>query len=155
MLSTISINALKVMLFHLRKTVITLFCSACSSGAIDASTGCIKDGSKNRLRARDIHKIIDVFNNRVELPGYSRMVPTAEIAAAKNEYNLNITRYIDSQETEDIQDIEAHLSGGIPDRDIEALHSYWAVYPALKTDLLKPAVRSGYRELQISRDRHL
>ncbi|WLE95206.1 MAG: type I restriction-modification system subunit M [Candidatus Electrothrix communis] len=118
---------------------------------IDASKGYIKDGNKNRLRARDIHKIVDVFNNRVELPGYSRMVPTAEIAAAKNEYNLNIPRYIDAQETEDIQDINAHLSGGIPDRDIEALQNYWAVYPTLKNNLFR-ASRPGYWELHISRE---
>jgi type I restriction enzyme M protein len=119
---------------------------------IDASKGFMKDGNKNRLRARDIHKIVDVFNNRVEIPGYSRMVPTAEIADAKNEYNLNIPRYIDSQEAEDIQDIEAHLQGGLPDRDIEALRSYWAVYPALQNDLFKAAARPGYWELKISRE---
>ena len=119
---------------------------------IDASKGFMKDGNKNRLRARDIHKIVDVFNNRVEIPGYSRMVPTAEIADAKNDYNLNIPRYIDSQETEDIQDIDAHLSGGIPDRDIEAMRSYWAVYPALQNDLFKAAARPGYWELKISRE---
>jgi type I restriction enzyme M protein len=119
---------------------------------LDASKGYIKDGNKNRLRARDIHKIVDVFNNRVEVPGYSRMVPTAEIADAKNEYNLNIPRYIDSQNAEDVQNIEAHLSGGLPDRDIEALGHYWTVYPTLKTDLFKKAARPGYWELKISRE---
>jgi len=119
---------------------------------IDASKGFMKDGSKNRLRARDIHKIVDVFNNLVEIPGYSRMVPAAEIADAKNDYNLNIPRYIDSQEAEDIQDIEAHLQGGLPDKDIEALRSYWAVYPALQNDLFKAAARPGYWELKISRE---
>jgi hypothetical protein len=53
----------------------------------------------------------------------------SEIADPKNDYNLNIPRYIDSQEAEDIQDIEAHLLGGIPKRDIEALDNYWKVYP--------------------------
>ena len=119
---------------------------------IDASKGFMKDGNKNRLRARDIHKIVDVFNNRVEIPGYSRMVSTAEIADARNDYNLNIPRYIDSQEAEDIQDIEAHLQGGLPDRDIEALRSYWAVYPSLKNDLFQAAARPGYWELKISRE---
>jgi len=119
---------------------------------IDASKGFLKDGNKNRLRARDIHKIVDVFNNFVEIPGYSRMVPAAEIADARNDYNLNIPRYIDSQEAEDIQDIEAHLSGGLPDRDIEALRSYWAVYPALRNDLFKTAARPHYWQLKISQE---
>jgi type I restriction enzyme M protein len=54
------------------------------------------------VRARDIHKIVDVFNNLVEIQGYSRMVPVAEIADARNDCNLNIPRYIDSQEAGDI-----------------------------------------------------
>ena len=81
---------------------------------IDASAGFLKDGNKNRLRAMDIHKIVDVFNQQLEIPGYSRMVGFEEIE--KNDFNLNIPRYIDSQQPEDIQDIEGHLRGGIPDR---------------------------------------
>ncbi len=81
---------------------------------IDASKGFVKDGNKNRLREQDVHKIVDIFNRQLETPKYSRMVPTAEIADPKNDYNLNIPRYIDSQEEEDLQDIEAHLKGGIP-----------------------------------------
>ena len=79
---------------------------------IDASKGFVKDGNKNRLRHRDIHKIVDVFNKQIELPKYSRMVSMVEIEA--NDYNLNIPRYIDSTEAEDLHDIEAHLLGGIP-----------------------------------------
>ena len=48
---------------------------------IDASKGFLKDGNKNRLRAQDIHKIVDVFNKRSEREGYSRMVLVSEIAA--------------------------------------------------------------------------
>jgi len=81
---------------------------------IDASKGFIKDGNKNRLREQDIHKIVDTFNNQIEVPKYSRIIPIAEIADPKNDYNLNIPRYIDSQEAEDLQDIEAHLLGDIP-----------------------------------------
>ncbi len=102
---------------------------------IDASAGCMKDGNKSRLRSRDIHKIVDVFNKRVELPKYSRMVSFAEIE--KNEYNLNIPRYIDSQQAEDIQDIEGHLRGGIPMADVDALGHYWAVCPQLRQALFK------------------
>jgi type I restriction enzyme M protein len=102
---------------------------------IDASKGFIKDGNKNRLREQDIHKIVDTFNNRIEIPKYSRIIPLAEIADPKNDYNLNIPRYIDSQAAEDVQDIAAHLSGGIPNRDIDDLGKYWAVYPTLKNTL--------------------
>ena len=52
-------------------------------------------------------------------PRYSRMVPLAEISDPKNDYNLNLPRYIDSSEPEDLQDIDAHLRGGIPNRDID------------------------------------
>ena len=88
---------------------------------IDASKGFMKDGAKNRLRSQDIHKIVDVFNKQTEIERYSRMVPLAEIADPKNDYNLNIPRYIDSSEPEDIQDLHAHLHGGIPERDLDAL----------------------------------
>ena len=74
---------------------------------IDASKDFIKDGNKNRLRECDIKKIVDTFNNMKEIPKYSRFVPISEISE-KNEYNLNIPRYIDTQEAEDIQDINAH-----------------------------------------------
>ena len=62
---------------------------------IDASAGFMKDGPKNRLRAQDIHQIVDVFNKRLDVPKYSRMVSVDEIE--KNEFNLNLPRYIDSQ----------------------------------------------------------
>ena len=91
---------------------------------IDASKGFIKDGPKNRLRSQDIHKIVDVFNRQIEIERYSRMVLLAEIADPKNDYNLNIPRYVDSTESEDIQDLHAHLHGGIPDRDLDALSGY-------------------------------
>jgi type I restriction enzyme M protein len=100
---------------------------------IDASSGFMKDGPKNRLRAQDIHKIVDVFNKRLEVPKYSRLVSVEEIE--KNEFNLNLPRYIDSQQVEDIQDIHGHLRGGIPVRDIDALQSYWAVCRMLNMKL--------------------
>ncbi len=109
---------------------------------IDASKGFVKDGNKNRLRHQDIHKIVDAFNRQVEVPKYARMVGTAEIAA--NDYNLNIPRYIDSAESEDIQDIAAHLLGGLPDRDIDALDSYWQVFPTLRQSLFREGAREGY-----------
>jgi type I restriction enzyme M protein len=117
---------------------------------IDASKGFMKDGNKNRLRSQDIHKIVDVFNKQIEIAKYSRMVSLTEIE--KNEYNLNIPRYIDSQEAEDMQDIEAHLRGGIPNADIETLQEYWDVYPNLKAALFSKADREGYSALNISQD---
>ncbi len=117
---------------------------------IDASKGFMKDGPKNRLREQDLHKIVDVFNNQLEVEKYSRMVPVAEIEA--KEFNLNIPRYIDSQEPEDIHDIEAHLLGDIPNTDIEALRNYWQVYPTLEKSLFAPAKRSGYYKLAIAQE---
>jgi len=117
---------------------------------IDASRGFIKDGNKNRLRERDIHQIVDAYKNRLEIPRYSRNIPLSAIRDPKNEYNLNIPRYIDSQEQEDIQDIEAHLRGGIPKRDVDALENYWRVYPSLKASLFKPVShRPDYYQLNI------
>src|SRR5207248_3975883 len=65
---------------------------------IDASKGFIKDGNKNRLRAQDIHLIVDTFARQLEIPRYSRMVPLAEISDPKNDFNLNLSRYVDSTE---------------------------------------------------------
>jgi type I restriction enzyme M protein len=120
---------------------------------IDASKGFIKDGNKNRLREQDIHKIVDTFNNQLQITKFSRLIPITEIADPKNDYNLNIPRYIDSQEAEDIQDIEAHLLGGIPKRDIEALSNYWEVYPTLKNTLYKSIdKRPDFYELKIANE---
>src|SRR5258706_6814786 len=115
---------------------------------INAAKGFIKDGNKNRLRAQDIHRIVDTFTRQLEVPGYSRMVPLAEIADPKNDFNLNLPRYIDSAEAEDLQDIDAHLRGGIPDRDIDALESYWKVLPTVRSVLFQSAGRRGYLQLK-------
>ena len=113
---------------------------------IDASNGFLKDGNKNRLRAQDIHKIVSVFNDQTELPRYSRMVPRSEIADPANDYNLNIPRYIDTSEPEDLHDLDAHLNGGIPDPDIDALNDYWTVFPTLRNALFKANGRPGYSD---------
>lgn len=113
---------------------------------IDASKGFIKDGNKNRLRAQDIHRIVDVFTRQVEIDGYSKMVPHSKIE--ENDYNLNLPRYIDSSEPEDLQDIEAHLKGGLPARDVDALSAYWEVFPTLRTSLFTDAGRPGYYQLK-------
>ncbi len=114
---------------------------------IDASKGFLKDGNKNRLRAQDIHKIVSVFNEQTELPRYARRVPLSEIADPANDYNLNIPRYIDNSEPEDLHDLDAHLNGGIPDTDIDALGDYWHVFPTLRNALFKVSNgRPGYSD---------
>jgi type I restriction enzyme M protein len=117
---------------------------------IDASKGFVKDGNKNRLREQDIHKIVAVFNNHIEINKFSRMVPIAEIE--EKGYNLNIPRYIDNTEPEDLQNIDAHLNGGIPNEDIVALQSYWDVYPSMKSDLFSKSNREGFSDLKIAKD---
>jgi type I restriction enzyme M protein len=114
---------------------------------LDASKGFIKDGNKNRLREQDIHKIVDTFTQQHEVAKYARLVPLAEIA--DNDYNLNIPRYIDASAAEDLQDIAAHLQGGIPNRDIDALAAYWQVIPAVRASLFASA-REGYSQLQVA-----
>jgi len=114
---------------------------------IDASKNFIKDGNKNRLREQDIHKIVDVFNKQTEIDKYSRMVSVTEIET--NEFNLNIPRYIDSQEPEDIQDIKAHLLGDIPNKDIDDLEKFWEVYPSLRKELFLKSKRAKYSKLKI------
>jgi type I restriction enzyme M protein len=113
---------------------------------IDASSGFMKDGPKNRLRARDLHKIVDVFSKRQDVAKYARMVSLDEIE--RNEFNLNLPRYIDSQEAEDVQDIAAHLQGGIPRVDVDAMQMYWERFPSLRSRLFRD-VRPRYVELSI------
>ncbi|MEI6146404.1 MAG: class I SAM-dependent DNA methyltransferase [Methylococcales bacterium] len=114
---------------------------------IDASKGYIKDGNKNRLRAQDIHKIVDTFNKQIETAKYARLVPLAEIVA--NDFNLNLPRYIDSSDAEDLQDIAAHLKGGIPHYDIDGLAAYWRVFPAVRRELFIDGDGAGYSLLKV------
>jgi type I restriction enzyme M protein len=115
---------------------------------VDASQGFLKDGPKNRLRERDIHRIVDAFQSLDSSdPRFARMVGFDEIE--KNDFNLNLPRYIDSSTPEDQQDIDAHLNGGIPEADVQALQRYWAVCPQLQGALFAPR-RPGYVDLQVS-----
>lgn len=74
------------------------------------------------------------------------MVPLSEIAA--NDFNLNIPRYIDSSDPEDLHDLSGHLAGGIPNRDIDALSAYWKIFPTLRQELFEPA-RPGYSNARV------
>ncbi|RFP15082.1 N-6 DNA methylase [Duganella sp. BJB475] len=114
---------------------------------IDAAQGYIKEGPKNRLRERDIHRIVDIFSTLDDSdPRYARMVGLGEIE--KNDFNLNLPRYIDSSAPQDLQDIDAHLNGGVPESDVLALKRYWAVCPQLQTTLFRPR-RPGYLDLTV------
>jgi len=112
---------------------------------IDGSKGFVKDGNKNRLREMDIRRVTDVYSQFAEIPKYSRLVTFDEIE--KNEFNLNIPRYIDSQEQEDIHDIFAHYNGGIPLADIDNLSNYWNEFKLLKNDLFS-VNKNKYYELK-------
>ena len=116
---------------------------------IDASKGFKKDGNKNRLREQDIHRIVDTFKKQEDVDRYARMVSFEEIADPKNDYNLNLPRYIDSTEPEDLQDIDGHLRGGIPTHDIETLAAYWQVMPGVQATLFQPADRPNYYHLRL------
>jgi len=120
---------------------------------IDASRGFIKDGNKNRLREQDIHRIVDTFRRQADVPRYARLVPLAEIADAKNDFNLNLPRYIDASEPEDLHDITAHLRGGIPVRDLDdqdsRLAPYWQVLPGVRQGFFAPTGHAGYAQLKL------
>ena len=120
---------------------------------MDASKGFMKDGNKNRLRERDIHRIVDTFTKQSDETKFARMVPVAEIADPKNDFNLNLPRYIDTTEPEDLQDIDGHLRGGIPERDLTGEDSliapYWKVLPSVYKDLFESAGRPGYVRLKV------
>jgi type I restriction enzyme M protein len=120
---------------------------------VDASKGFIKDGNKNRLREQDIHRIVDTFTRQADVPRYARLVPLAEIADPKNDFNLNLPRYIDSSEPEDLHDITAHLRGGIPARDLDdpssPLAPYWQVLPGVRNGFFESAGLPGYVQLEV------
>ena len=119
---------------------------------INASKGFIKDGNKNRLRAQDIHKIVDVFNKVIEIEGFSRLVSQSEIADPKNDYNLNLPRYIDSCDEADTHDLTAHLKGGIPKRDIDDLERYWNEFTATRESLFKQNGSTDYLIARVPAD---
>jgi type I restriction enzyme M protein len=120
---------------------------------IDASKGFMKDGPKNRLREQDIHRIVDTFTRQDESNSrYARMIGVEEITDPRNDYNLNLPRYIDSSEPEDLQDVDGHLRGGIPERDIDdpaRLEPYWKILPNVRATLFEKGDRPGYCQLRL------
>ena len=100
---------------------------------IDASKGFEKVGKNNRLRSSDIRRIVDAYIVRADLPKFSRKISRDEIR--KNEYNLNIPRYVDSSDGAESWDIYASMFGGIPMSEIDALSDYWDAFPGLKESI--------------------
>lgn len=84
---------------------------------INATDGFVKDGNKNRLREEDIQRIVDTWQAFNDVPQYARFVSNEEIA--QNDYNLNISRYVIARNMKIIQNIEAHLKGGLPPHDLD------------------------------------
>ena len=113
---------------------------------IDASKGCVKDGTRNRLRECDIKKIADTVRDRREIPGFSRLVDKEVIE--QNDYNLNIPRYVDSSEQVEHFDIYATMNGGIPVAEIDQLSSYWQVLPTLRGELFDIIDSNPYASLK-------
>ncbi|MCL7707704.1 SAM-dependent methyltransferase, partial [Enterobacter kobei] len=89
----------------------------------------------------NIKKIGKTYRDGDNVEKYAYLASLKEIQ--DNDYNLNIPRYIDSSEPEDLHDLSAHLQGGIPNRDIDALERYWQVFPSIRASLFEPA-REGY-----------
>lgn len=116
---------------------------------IDASKSFIKVGKQNSLQEKDIAKIVDTYVNKSEIKGYSHLATREEIIS--NDYNLNIPRYIDLEDEEIPHDVDGHLYGGIPKKDIERLE----VINSKAKDILYSAleeIRPGYIKLNKSID---
>lgn len=103
---------------------------------VDASKGFIKEGKNNKLRSCDIKKIVDTVISRKTIDKYSRLVSKEEIR--KNDYNLNIPRYVDSSEKAESFDIYATMYGGIPNKEINELKEYWDAFPSLRDEIITP-----------------
>lgn len=119
---------------------------------VDASRDYMKDGNKNRLRERDIHRIVSAFSALRDVPGYARMVPLEEIASPRNNYNLNLPRYIDGAAPDDFHSLDAHLNGGIPNRDLDAMREVWNALPGLRARLFTPIPNTERSRLAVNRE---
>ena len=86
--------------------------------------------AQNHLRAEDIDKIIHAYRAGADITAYARCVPVAEIKA--EDYNCNIRRYVDNAPPPEPHDVRAHLHGGVPVSEVNALHHFWANYPGLR-----------------------
>ena len=113
---------------------------------VDASKGFIKVGKNNKLRASDIKRIVDVVTKRESVQKFSKVVSRDEIR--KNDYNLNIPRYVDSSEAAESWDIYASMFGGLPLSEIDELKEYWIAFPELRKALFENT-SSAYCNLRV------
>ncbi|NLN83634.1 MAG: type I restriction-modification system subunit M [Firmicutes bacterium] len=86
---------------------------------IDASNEFKKEGKQNVLQEKHIARIVDTYLEKKAQAGYSALATREEILA--NEYNLNIPRYVMPKSENIEHDVDAHLLGGIPSKNIEEL----------------------------------
>lgn len=112
---------------------------------IDASLGFAKEGKNNKLRASDIRKITDAVTSRQEMPDFSRLVSREEIR--NNDYNLNISRYVDASHRPERYDIYATMFGGMPAHELDNLSPYWKTFPSLRDELFRLNAE-GYSHLK-------
>ena len=111
---------------------------------IDASQYYIKGKKQNILQEKDIARIIETYTECIEIKNYSHLATLEEIK--ENDYNLNITRYVEPMETEIPHHVDAHLYGGIPTEDVNRLSVIKTVAPdVLKSHLIE--VRKGFFEV--------
>ncbi|MDU5526673.1 MAG: N-6 DNA methylase [Finegoldia magna] len=115
---------------------------------IDASDGFKKDGDKNRLREQDIEKIVQVFTNKTEIKGYSRFITYTEIIEDNNA-NLNVPRYISKINKNLPQNINSHLNGGIPEKDIDSMERLWNISGELRNKIFEKRNNANVYDLKV------
>lgn len=94
-----------------------------------------KEGkNQNSLRPEDIEKISHVYHNRQSVPKYSREVSVEELK--REDFNLNIRRYVDNSPPPEPHDVKAHLFGGIPTVEVDALKPYFDLYPGIREQIV-------------------
>lgn len=116
---------------------------------IDASNNFIKVGKQNVLQEKDIAQIVDTYVSRKETEGFSHLATRDEIIS--NEYNMNIPRYVKALDSEIAHDVDAHLYGGIPLKNISELKVLNKLVPDVIEENLEH-IRSGYVALKSSID---
>ncbi len=133
-------------------TVILVLRQKCSNTdvlIVDASKHFLKVGKNNKLQASDIKRIADIVVNRENNPKFSQRVSKETLR--KNDYNLNIPRYVDSAAAAESWDLHATMLGGIPVNEINQFDQYWQAFPALRKALFTNN-STHYAQLAIATD---
>jgi type I restriction enzyme M protein len=92
--------------------------------------------AQNHLRAEDIDKIVHAYRAATDVPAYARRVPVSEIR--DEDYNCNIRRYVDNAPPPEPHDVRAHLHGGVPVTEVDALAHFWQNYAGLRESCFAP-----------------